>query len=212
MSRDVMRVACAGLLAGCVLSLLAATGCSSVSSIAVLPDAQAVCPATPSEAIGAACEVEGLRCYPEYPCGILSVTAACVCSSGRFSCTDVTDAALTSSDGSPACPPAASGETCPSAEHMANQAPCSEPGLLCQYPSSCASIPAFDQCECKAEMTADGGSSFRFECFQGSCQTSDAGVVVPEDAGSAGPDAQPDTGVSADAAPTDSRLSDSPGG
>ena len=179
-----------------------APGCSSSTAPAPLADAEAICPASVADAVGAACAVEGLVCSPEYACGILPATASCTCVGGAFACTDVTGKPL-APGGEPACPATATSETCPATEVLANRHACTESGLECAYPSTCASSTDYDQCECFTGALLDGGTGLRFEC-PSPC---DSGAVplVPLDAAN-----PPNDAASADAQSTDAHADASP--
>jgi hypothetical protein len=170
------------------LLLLAVEGCSSPSSPAASPDAQAVCPATGAETAGAACTVEGLVCSPQYACGVTFGIAHCVCSSGKFACTDLTDAALTGPASIPACPSAAHAQRCPATESAANLAACTEQGLDCSYRAPCGGTADLDHCLCFEGPLPNGPMGLRFECTT-PCYP-DAGGP-PIDAGDSGQDATP---------------------
>jgi hypothetical protein len=156
-----------------------ATACNGSTPSPSPAEAQApMCPATPAATIGAACGVAGLRCGPEYTCGLLQVTLLCVCQDGTFQCTDGTGHQLDSPD-AVICPPAAATSSCPATERSAQLASCTEQGLLCSYPSSCPST--LDACQCSAGTTASGGFGLRFECRPATCV--DAGEApAPPDA------------------------------
>src|SRR5271165_6976796 len=102
------------------------------------------CPATVALTIGARCTGEGLFCAPEYTCDLVPVPLLCLCNSGLFVCTDATGKSLLAGE-TPACPPAADA-SCPLDENSANLAPCTEVGLLCEYPSTCNA--GVDSCQC----------------------------------------------------------------
>jgi len=182
------------------LSLAASAACSSSTAPTVVPDAAVRCPATLEAALGATCGTEPQTCSFLYACGPFGQTATCACSGGRFSCTDAFDSPL---DGgtAPRCVGLGEAGACPASEIAAGLAPCTETGLQCAYPSACASIPAYDTCQCVLEPdggpSLDAGPILHFECIQ-SCEfLTDASPAM--DAPSA-PDA-PDvvTGAPADA-------------
>jgi hypothetical protein len=166
-----------------VIALACAVACEG-STVNAGPkhDASAVCPATPEETVGAACALPGLRCGPQYACGILQVALLCVCTDGVFRCTDATGAMLDAAV-TPACPGVSPPEACPSTERAANLAACTEQGLLCAYPSACSSS-RFDQCQCFPGAMANGQFGLRFECNSAACATFDGGAVI--DAAGAG--------------------------
>jgi hypothetical protein len=147
-----------------LLTLLALLGCSSAKKVAVGADASAYCPNTVDETAGAACVAGQKPCYPEYPCGLFSVTATCTCSGGTWGCTDVTGAQLASSSDTPKCPAASpGGGTCPASVMAANGNACGQIGQLCTYQPAC-DAGTFDQCECFPGILADGGFGPRYEC------------------------------------------------
>ncbi len=168
--------------AGAIVAAAAVASCSSSSppSSSPLPsDAAAVCPATLGLTVGQRCAPDGLRCAPEYACGVTNVTLLCACTRGTFECTDGRGNVL-AADETPVCPasPAEAG-ACPATETAAQFAPCSEQGLLCAYPSGCPS--AFDSCLCFAGRTKAGLFGLRFECTPRTCDSRDA--AVPADLG-----------------------------
>lgn len=164
-----------------------AAGCSPDSpSSGVALDADVVCPATVSGAETQVCAVEGLRCYPEYACGILSAIATCSCSRGRFLCTDVLGNALNSGDAL-ACPTPQDSGACPKTLSAADLSPCTETGLACAYPSRCPGSPGYDKCECFPEATSDGAVALRFRCTQPCVDGGPVGVDAPYDAPSDAP-------------------------
>jgi hypothetical protein len=179
-----------------------ALGCSSSTAPAAAADAEAICPATVADVVGAACAVEGLVCFPQYACGILPAIASCTCAGGAFACTDVTGKSLAPGSAL-ACPAPMASEACPATEMLANQHSCTEPGLECAYPSTCPSSTDYDQCECFTGALLDGGTGLRFEC-PSPC---DSGAVplVPLDAATPPNDAAP-----ADAQSTDAHADASP--
>ncbi len=65
-------------------------GCNPSPAPAASPDAEATCPASVAETLSTPCATDGLKCYPQYECGILPATATCTCSGGLFACVDVT--------------------------------------------------------------------------------------------------------------------------
>lgn len=155
----------------------AANGCTPTSSPSTpTPDAEAVCPDTLAATLDARCEVEGLVCSPQYPCGVLAGIAHCVCTAGAFACTDLEDAAIEGPDATPACPAAPDAEACPAIESKAAMQPCTEVGLSCAYSAACDAIPAFDQCVCTADPSGQTGPRFV-------CSDPCAYVGPPVDAG-----------------------------
>ncbi len=187
----------AGLVLGALACVGTAAGCSESSSGSPAADAGAVCPATVDAAVGHACGVEGLSCSPLYACGLVAATATCTCQGGLFSCADVMGKALGAGD-APACPPLGAGQSCPATESAAKLSNCTEPGLLCSYPSTCPEARYLDTCECFTGKNAAGTSSLHFQCST-ACPAGDASAL-PVDSGA-------DT--EAEAAPADARP-DSP--
>jgi hypothetical protein len=163
----------------CVAVFVGLTGPAACAGSKTVPsaqsDAEAVCPATPAETIGVACAVAGLRCGPQYTCGIDQATVLCVCTGGAFRCTDGAGNQL-DKGAVPMCPAPTRGGSCPSTERGAQLSTCSEQGLLCPYPSACPS--RFDQCQCFPGATIDGGFGLRFECTPATCGGFDAGAIV----------------------------------
>ena len=214
MTFDVSRVLGRRFALGLVLAGLigagVAVGCSSDEQHPAAPDAEAVCAATVADTSGHSCGVEGLRCYPEYPCGIFSAIATCICSRGRFGCTDVTGNALNPADIPPTCPPATDGGACPATRSAAELSPCAVTGLLCAYPSGCPRTPAFDTCECFPAKMSDGGVGLRFECSPPCMEEGGAIVSIdaPNDAPLDAPDAPGEAGPPAIDAATDARPRD----
>jgi len=150
------------IAAGLVSLVLGCT--SSAANQSVPADAEAICPTSLSAAMGASCATEGLVCSPEYPCGILPAIATCTCTAGAFACTDVTGKTV-DEGGSPECPAPAASQTCPATETLANLHACSEPGLMCPYPSTCSlDSQEYDLCQCFTGAISDGGTGLRFEC------------------------------------------------
>jgi len=120
---------------------------------------------------GVACGVEGLVCYPQYPCGVTPGIATCTCTGGFFACVDTTGQSLedgaaprcTANGGTEACP---SGKvcppmaTCPATEAFARVQKCTEVNLMCAYPSTCAGARDYDICQC---VPVDAGA-LQFVC------------------------------------------------
>jgi len=176
-----MRMSRAAPWSAALFLVLAETsGCSPTITSFEGAEAEAVCPSTPEETVGAPCAVPGLRCGPQYTCGSFQASLLCVCTDGVFHCTDGTGRQLRDG-GSAMCPGPAPAGACPPTERSAQLASCGEQGLLCSYPSPCTS--RLDQCQCFGGATADGGFGLRFECVPAVCGGPDAGPPV-EDAGS----------------------------
>ena len=174
----------ASATAALLLIVAAAAACTdSHTSFGSSPSTQPLCPSTPEATIGAPCAVPGLRCGPQYACGIFQASLLCVCTDGVFQCTDGTGRQLRDG-GRPMCPMPGPGSSCPSTERSAQHASCDEQGLLCAYPSPCA--PRLDQCECFPGATADGGFGLRFECIPAVCP-GEAGSMPVESGDDGGP-------------------------
>jgi len=157
-----MRRSCTFVLSG-LASLAFVAACNSSPESPAAPDAEATCPESLSDALTVACAPEGLRCYPQYDCGITSAIATCTCTGGSFSCADVTGKSL-GEGGAPRCPSPAAAGTCPVSETIARQRACTEPRLMCFYPSTCSGSQEYDTCECSPETLADGQPAFVFDC------------------------------------------------
>jgi hypothetical protein len=191
---------------GVPLGLAGLGGCTSTSAPPrAAPDAQAICPNTLADTVGAPCAVEGLVCSPQYSCGVAPGIARCVCTSGAFACSDLEDAALEGADATPSCPPAKAPQKCPLSELAANLAACMEPGLQCTYRAGCDATPGFDTCQCSAVQLPDGGVGSRFVCTS-ECRTdaaaasNDAASAPDVDAAAQPPqDARADTTDAAEA-------------
>jgi hypothetical protein len=173
-------------------------GCNPSPAPAATPDAEATCPASVAEALSTPCAMDGLKCYPQYACGILPATATCTCSGGVFACVDVT-AKPVAEGGSPRCPSTLTAGTCPATEALADQHGCTEPGLMCPYPTTCAADRQYDPCVCFTGPLGDGQAGLRFECPP-PCD-SDAALVDVDTGAPDAPDASDAT--LPEAAPTD---------
>jgi hypothetical protein len=170
-----------------------AGGCGSSGGPPPPPAAaQAVCPATPGETVGAACSADGLVCGPQYPCGNTLVPLYCVCMQGAFACRDGLGHSLAHGD-TPSCPGAlTTPPACPATEFAANLNPCSSPGQICAYPSACPNV--FDACTCSAGETASGGFGTVYVCEPAVCLTDAAPPPLVDaslDAEAAAPEAAP---------------------
>ncbi len=187
------------------LALLLGAGCGSSSGGgSATPPPSAVCPDSVAAAIGAPCEAQGLTCAPQYTCGITPVTITCVCTSGTFSCVDVSGAPLSKSS-VPDCPDASPEETCPTTQARADLAPCTEIGLACAYPETCEATPAYVTCQCALGQLADGTMGTRFECddaCSGSLTTTVQNPQMPGEADS-GTEADSSSDASVVSAPSD---------
>ena len=137
-------------------------GCNPSPAPAATPDAEATCPSSVAETLSTPCATDGLKCYPQYECGILPATATCTCSGGFFACVDVT-AKPVAEGGAPRCPSTLTAGTCPATETLADQHGCTEPGLVCPYPTTCAANRQYDPCVCFTGPLGDGSAGLRFE-------------------------------------------------
>jgi hypothetical protein len=136
----------------------------------------AVCPTTVASAMGEACDVDGLVCYPQYTCGVTLGQATCQCTSGHFACVDQLGAALVR-DASPGCPaPPPNPLACPATMTLANLTACTQAGEVCTYANPCTSIPEYVDCPCVPAPQIDGGVYLAYECPAMTClSTADAG-------------------------------------
>ncbi len=159
-------------LTGCFLFFSASwgtiVGCSSDEAAAPSPAPRAgICPNTVQTAVGAACSQEGLDCPIGYTCGAVLEQAHCLCTHGKYVCTDAT-LAVVSAKGEPACVPAGVGndKQCPASEQGTDAMACTTAGLLCYYNGPVCpegnGVPNRDVCQCK-------GSPLQFECEQQLC-------------------------------------------
>ncbi|MDP9033788.1 MAG: hypothetical protein M3O50_03200 [Myxococcota bacterium] len=169
------------LVVAALPAALAVASCSSSNSPApAAAEAGALCPATPELANGQACAPEGLRCAPEYACGITTAILVCTCTRGSFQCVDGAGMPV-----DPGAPPSCPGSPfdagpCPPTESAAQLAACSAPGQLCAYPSACSGM--FDTCQCFAGRTTAGQFGLRFECSARSCLYTEAAAPAGTDA------------------------------
>jgi hypothetical protein len=174
----------AALLA-CLLSACSSGGGEAAAEVAAInqfgsqgaqSEDHAVCPTTVASAMGEACDVEGLVCYPQYPCGETLGQATCQCADGHFTCQDQLGAPLVR-DASPGCPaPAPSPLACPATMTLANFTACTQAGEVCTYANPCTSIPEYVDCPCVPEQQIDGGAYLAYECPAMTClSTADAG-------------------------------------
>jgi hypothetical protein len=213
-----MRVARAALMAcllpGCtsglesVSAVMTATG--NLGPVSSQPEDHAVCPSSVIGAMGSACDVEGLLCYPEYTCGIAPVIATCQCAGGQFACVDTLGNPLLE-DAAPACPASLPTPACPATMTLASNTACTQAGQLCTYASPCSgSIPAFLDCQCVALTQIDGGVYLGYSCETctpgAAAAPADDSGATPADAeapveGSTAPDAAAD--ATTDATPKD---------
>lgn len=152
MSTRGFRALVGGLSVFGAMALLA-IGCSS-SSDSAAPAAPGVaqCPASVAEAIGASCTRAGEDCAIGYACGNEPQQAHCLCTNGKYACTDATGTDVPKGQ-QPACiaPGAANDKECPVAETGSEGKACKTAGLLCSYiglqcPESAQ--PNLDTCQC----------------------------------------------------------------
>jgi hypothetical protein len=155
---------------GCVsvvsASLVVAVGCSSSSGGGAPVDASvAQCPASVAAAIGAACTREGQDCGIGYTCGNVPQQAHCLCTGGKYACTDATGADV-AKGADPLCVPTgpANDKQCPAAEVGTEGKACTTAGLLCSYiglqcPENAE--PNLDTCQCQG---AASGTGLFFHC------------------------------------------------
>jgi hypothetical protein len=171
-----------------VSAVMAATG--DLGPVSSQSEDHSVCPSSVVGAMGSACDVEGLVCYPEYACGIAPALATCQCTGGQFACVDMLGAPLLA-DAAPGCPAALPMPACPATMTLANNTACAQAGQLCTYASPCpGSIPDFLQCQCVALQQIDGGIYLGYSCP--ACTA--VGAPAPADDGGAMPsDAEADT-------------------
>jgi hypothetical protein len=164
-------------LAAASTSALSALGCNSppsgptqptdLSPTVTSPGGTTVCPQGLAGAPGAPCDLDGLVCWPQYACEGITATARCACTGGAFACTDVSGHPVADADASPSCPPRRDAEACPSSIAKGAIVPCTEPYLVCTYPTDCdaSSVPpAFRQCTCAAGPLPDGTEGLAFRC------------------------------------------------
>jgi hypothetical protein len=160
------------------------------------PQAHGVCPSTVGQAVGAACDVEGELCYPEYACGIAPALATCTCHGGHFACVDQLKATLRPDAAAGGCPGPLPASACPASMTQANRTGCAQAGQICTYASPCSSIPDYLDCQCVQLTQIDGGVYLGYACDD-PC-TAGAGSMPVVDAGAVGsPDAK--AGVPVDA-------------
>jgi hypothetical protein len=166
-------------------------------------DAQPLCPASLTLALTAGCESEGASCSYLVPCEPIAASASCVCSGGQYACAVAGDGggAITTVDGGAlnldVCPVLATTELCPLSEFKAQGLFCNEPGLICDYPSTCDSTPAYDTCECVGGR--DDAEGPHFQCNPACEETFDGSPAPVSDA--AIPDATATEAGVTDAAP-----------
>jgi hypothetical protein len=187
----------AAAFAGLIVTTVACspdTGSSAEGAGAVA--VPAVCPSTPAETAGAACGVPGLRCGPQYPCGLVQASLLCVCTEGAFQCTDGTGRRI-ADGGKPMCPQPAPSGSCPASETRAQFATCGEQGLLCAYQSPCSR--RLDQCQCFSGPIPDGGVGLRFECIPALCNGPEARSAPPDSGPAAEASAATDSGLESSA-------------
>ena len=156
-----------GLSALGVLALVGTLlgACSDSSSNAQPAPGVAQCPATLADAIDTACTRAGEDCGIGYACGNVPQQAHCVCTAGKYACTDSTGAAV-AKGAPPACiaPGQPNDKECPTAESGTEGKACKTAGLLCSYIGlQCPEKPAPNLDTCQCEVAANGGGLF-FHC------------------------------------------------
>jgi|HubBroStandDraft_6_1064221.scaffolds.fasta_scaffold41372_6 hypothetical protein len=219
-----MRVVRAALL-GCLLSACSSGGSESATQVEIaagnlgptqrFPEDNEVCPSTVESAPGAACDVEGEVCYPQYPCGIAPGQATCTCTAGHFACVDQLGTSLHPDGAAPGCPATLATPACPASMTQANLTACSQAGEICTYPSPCTSIPEFIDCQCVPLTQIDGGVYLGYTCDDlctpgSSAAPVEAGTTPPVEAGATTPvDASVSTSGPHDAA-ADGKLEAGP--
>jgi hypothetical protein len=187
-------LATAAVLAGGPLAC-AKTPVSALSE-ELTSDAQPICPASLDLAQSASCGTEGASCSYLVPCVPIAGSASCVCTGGHYACTTPPDGGAID-DGSAPCPTLATTELCPGSEIQAQGLFCNEPGLICDYPSACASTPAFDTCQCVGGR--DDAEGPHFQCVPSCEELLDGSTASLPEAGLA--DGAAADGGSTDAAP-----------
>jgi hypothetical protein len=143
-----------------------ASGCSSNNDAGPgNGDAALTCPASIDLAIDAVCSHEGQDCPIGYTCSDFPQQSHCVCTKGKYVCTDATGATI-AKGAQPECvtlPPGNSKE-CPASESVADGKKCLTSGLICYFPGvQCPENqePFVDHCQCVG--AADGGLAFHCE-------------------------------------------------
>jgi hypothetical protein len=157
-----------GTFAACATSPMTSTGQLSAGP---------TCPASFGDVATASCTVQGQTCTYLVSCPAFPSNAVCTCSGGSFTCSGFGDAGT-------ACVELTTTGKCPGSERSANGLFCSDPGLICTYPSPCKGIPTFDQCQCVGGTTPDDQA--HYECTS-PCEMDAAPMTSVPDA--SGPDA-----------------------
>jgi hypothetical protein len=179
----------------------AVDACNTVTSTGLGNTAgpEPACPASLDAVSSATCTAEGQACSYLYPCVTIPASATCVCSGGHFECHSPDGGSLDDAS----CPVLKTTEVCPASERSADGLFCSELGLICYYPSACASVPAYDPCQCVGGRTDAEGP--HFECSVSCEGPSDANTGGgPADSEPSGPSdgastSAPETGPGAPA-------------
>ena len=174
-----------GAVIACNSAVIAPLGSGDTPLSKALPP----CPARFADVATATCSVEGQSCTFLGPCATFPSNVTCICTGGTFTCDGFAEAGT-------ACPVLTT-QPCPVSEKVASGLFCSEPGLICTYPSACAGIPAYDSCQCIGGVTADDQP--HFECAAACVRVADA--TAPRMDATA-PDAQAQGDAPADAAPS----------
>jgi hypothetical protein len=168
MRRRVARtVVGAFLFAGAAWSALVA-GCSTNNdATSGGDDASLTCPGSIAQAVDSPCSPEGHDCPIGYTCGAFPQQSHCVCTKGKYVCTDATGTAI-AKGGQPQCvglPPPNSKE-CPAAESGTDEKVCHTAGLICYYTGvQCPENdqPFVDHCQCVGSASSDSGLAFDCE-------------------------------------------------
>lgn len=153
-----------GLVVASMVVLTAAVGaCSDETTPPAEAGPSPYCPTSFSQANGAACTEERLRCDYFYTCGSFAQASPCTCTNGKFECVDATNNVVVPGDPpvcAPVTPPA---EACPATLVAADRKPCMTPEKQCNYLGvTCLDgIQRTNVCLCK--QTADGGG-FAYKC------------------------------------------------
>lgn len=135
--------------------IVAAAHCGDTNNQKPAPaEAGALCPTSPSAAVGQPCSQEGYSCAVGYLCpGEVWQQAHCACTGGKIACVDATGADVTSGT-APGCndlaPPS---ESCGASPADVIGKPCKTAGYACWYkgvtcPNENNNQPYTDDCVC----------------------------------------------------------------
>jgi hypothetical protein len=134
-------------------------------------DAALTCPASIDLAVDAPCTHEGQDCPIGYTCADFPQQSHCICSKGKYACTDSTGAPIVKGT-PPQCvgltPP--NSKECPASETGTDGKTCHTPGLICYYTGvQCPENqqPFTDHCQCVGSAASDSGLAF--ECEPQTC-------------------------------------------